>query len=186
MKSLDVLFENKNRFLGKNFTAIGIVKDQNVPVQEHVSVTIAEDVKVTVDEKKYRVNQVVVPAWMDANFFICEFPKIRLLKYLAIEGAKMTYKDFLAIPERLMKYLLSTEPMEQLAILKLWRKGMEGSLRSGFRKNIFMHLKLWVEDKKPSYATPFSPRQLECVLDPFICTEATHLADSIKNVREDY
>ena len=116
---------------------------------------------------KYAVGEVEVPDWMTCAEYLRHQTEFKY--YLGFGGQ-------LAWPRQWFFRLIKLGESAKFAAIKLLNVK---KFRSPFRQNMRSQLEAWLNDPEPRYASPFSPRQWECLLDGHTCLDAKRTATNL-------
>jgi len=134
------------------------------------SFCVSFDNDMLVSCKVYEVHEVELPEWLSVEEWCANTTK---WKYTWGFGVK---KDW---PETVQRFVSEVDGEgERLAVVKLLEtKKFRSEFRKSLRVQLDAYLATPVAERK--FASPFSPKQWECLVDRYVAREASQLSSSL-------
>lgn len=118
----------------------------------------------------WEVADVEVPDWVEASELLNSTSLQVGLKWLEGFGADLDW------PETTLRWLMSQDEARKLAVVTLLKTK---NFRSNFRQSLRDQLDKWLQNPESGYASPFSPRQWECLVTARVRRQADATSRSL-------
>ena len=125
-----------------------------------------------VSRPKYEVHEIELPSWMTTNEYCLNYIS---WKYLWGCGADPEW------PEEWQRLLINGRTAEKLALIQLLKTK---KFRSEFRMGLRDQLVTWLNDTERRYASPFSPKQWDTLLNKYLLRDAVQLGEKLYRDRQ--
>jgi hypothetical protein len=142
-------------------------KTDTVNLNEEKTVCMAWDWDMLTKIRRWELGEQDLPDWMSVDEFLIN--QVAWKYYLGF-GANPDW------PRGWFHRLIKLGENAKYAAIQLLKVK---SFRSGFRASLREQLEGWLNDPQPKYASPFSPRQWEAILNRHVCLAARRTASSL-------